>query len=252
MQVLRSSLPSFRDPVWLLFVPPLLGRGWLLLKYDAPALWTAFVFALLILFGSAFLTWLCAALLARSAGLSERGRERFTVMSTLGALALPLAFALKESLIWRSSMSLRAFTLPTTQMPFAVNCVRSGILLILALAIFLAVGSCLLAKPLRSTILRRLFLLTRWPLVCSIGICLLYIASYALNMPGVLQQNALFLLAFALPFFIAALFTTPYMLTAWYHERGITLTSQRTIALHVTMLVLVALYFGGQLYTYCF
>jgi hypothetical protein len=100
----QEGTRSFRkcfDPVWLLFVPPLIARAFLLMRIstnaETPATGDIAIAYFLLLLLLVVLTWYVAGELAIRARLSERGTERFMVMSALGALAPPFVVALAES-----------------------------------------------------------------------------------------------------------------------------------------------------------
>ena len=253
MQPVCSSRPSFRDPVWLLFIPPLFGRCWLLWQSALFASWLSLSGSLLIMLLLASITWRIAASLASVAQLSERGTERLTVMSTLGALAPPLFFVPAETIsspqhnVWL----LLIFPLtPNSLAPLALDIARTSILMINAVSILYAIGNCFVSIWHTNTVMQRVHCLTALPLSYSGGIILLSLVAFILHIPMFVQYYMLSLLVLALPFFTAALFATPYMLTQWQAEQHKTTPARNAVPLHICMLALIAIYFVSQLYTY--
>src|SRR5690349_11197352 len=94
------------NPVWLVFVPPALARGWLLFhtttSADGTVSWLVLAVNASLLLALSVLTWLFAADLADAAGSGQRAKERFMVMATLSALAPPLGIALAQTSHWGS------------------------------------------------------------------------------------------------------------------------------------------------------
>jgi hypothetical protein len=94
------------NPVWLVFVAPGLGRGWLLFHTTIGSTedlsWLVLVVNTVLLLILSVLTWLLAVDLADAAGLWHRAKERFVVMATLSALAPPLSIAVAQTSHWGS------------------------------------------------------------------------------------------------------------------------------------------------------
>ncbi len=91
------------NPVWLVFVAPGLGRGWLLFHTTTGSTgWLVLVVNTFLLLTLSVLTWLLAVDLADAAGLWQRAKERFVVMATLSALAPPLSIAVAQTAHWGS------------------------------------------------------------------------------------------------------------------------------------------------------
>ncbi|GHO71800.1 hypothetical protein KSC_106920 [Ktedonobacter sp. SOSP1-52] len=251
MHYLRSTLPPLRDPVWLLFLPPLLGRAWLLYRLNVFGSPVSLTIILLLILLFAALGWCSAALLARQAALSERPRERFLVMSTLGMLAAPLPLALLESSGWDINFSWITLLLPDLSTPWLLNFAHLCVLLVPLLALAFIIRSWLISlidpKHPILTCLRRL---TALPLAWGGAMFLLALTLYRLHAPSVLTHGALALAMLALPIFPAALFILPYLLTEWSEKRGQSLSPRIRVAFHIAMLVVIALYFLSQLYIY--
>ncbi|GHO60989.1 hypothetical protein [Ktedonobacter robiniae] len=251
MHYLRSTLPPLRNPVWLLFVPPLLGRAWLLYRLHALNLPVSLTITLLLILLLAALGWCSAALLARHAHLSERPRERFLVMTTLGTLAAPLPLALLERVGWDINFAWITLLLPDLSTPWLLNFAHLCVLLVPFLALAFIIRSWLISliDPKHSilTCLRRL---TALPFALGGAMFLLALTLYRLHAATMFTHGALALAMLALPFILAALFILPYLLTEWSEKRGQSLSPRVRVALHIAMLVVIALYFLSQLYIY--
>ncbi|GHO99782.1 hypothetical protein KSF_098300 [Reticulibacter mediterranei] len=90
------------NPVWLVFIPPALARGWLLFHTTSSTDGLVLTVNALLLLALSVLTWLFATDLADAAGLWQRAKERFVVMATLSALAPPLSIAVAQASHWGS------------------------------------------------------------------------------------------------------------------------------------------------------
>lgn len=251
MHYLRSTLPPLRDPVWLLFIPPLIGRAWLLYRLHAVSSPISVTITLLLMLLLAVLGWCGAALLARHAYLSERPRERFLVMTTLGTLAAPLPLILMESAGWNLQFSWITLLLPNTSMPLPFTLAHTWVLVVPTLALLLILWSWL-ARVFNPT--HPLFSYPRklatLPLAWSSATLLLALILRLAHAPSVLTHGALALATLALPIFPAALFILPYILIEWDEKRGQAFTPRIRVTLHVVMLTVIALYFLSQLYIY--
>lgn len=251
MHYLRSTLPPLRDPVWLLFLPPLLGRAWLLYRINAFGSPISVTITLLLMLLLAALGWSGAALLARHAYLSERPRERFMVMTTLGTLAPPLPLALLESSGWNQNFSWITLLLPAPSTSWILNAAQTYTLVIPLLALVFIFRSSLmsLVDP-TDPIFTYPRKLTALPLAWSGAALLLALMLYTVHAPSMLTHSALALAMLSLPFFPAALFILPYLLTEWSEKRSQRFAPRIRVALHIAMLAIIALYFLSQLYIY--
>lgn len=251
MHYLRSTLPPLRNPVWVLFIPPLLGRAWLLYRLNAFSSPLSVTITLLLMLLLAVLGWCGAALLVGHAHLSERPRERFPVMTALGMLAAPLPLVLLESAGWNWNFAWITLLLPNTSTPLPLNLARICILAVPTLALLFILWSWL-ARIFNPTHLlfsypRKLATL---PLAWSGTVLLLALILYAAHAPSMFTQGAVALAMVVLPFIPATLFILPYILTEWSEKRGQPFAPPIRVTLHVAMLAIIVLYFLSQLYIY--
>ena len=251
MHYLRSTLPPLRNPVWLLFIPLLLGRAWLLYRLNAFDSPTSLTITLLLMLLLAALGWCGAALLARHAYLSERPRERFLVMTALGTLAAPLPLALLESSGWNQNFSWITLLLPAPSASWILNAAQTYTLVIPLLALVFIFRSSLmsLVDP-TDPIFTYPRKLTALPLAWSGAALLITLILYTVHAPSMLTHSALALAMLSLPFFPATLFTLPYLLTERSKKRGHPFVPRIHATLHIAMLTIIALYFLSQLYIY--
>jgi hypothetical protein len=174
-------------------------------------------------------------------------------MSTLGALAPPLFFVPAETISSPHDNVWQQLIIPLTRSgstPLTLDIARMSILMINAISILYALGSCLVNIWHTNTVMERVRRLTTLPLVYSAGVILLSLVASVLHAPTLAQYYLLSLLVLALPFFTAALFTTPYMLTQWQAEQHKKPQPRHTIPIHICMLAIIAIYFVSQLYIY--
>ncbi|GHO83932.1 hypothetical protein [Dictyobacter formicarum] len=240
-----NSGTARKPPTWLwilLTLGMLVRLFWLGFAQDRihRPFWSDDLLLLLLSLLSILLIWYVAASLARYAGLSERGAERFTVMSTLLMVAPPLPILTQQLSSWLTN----AISLVLLALLFALQRERQ------------ARHSAGICNP---PTLRRLHRLTSLPLLCTACIALLYSGSYFLHgfpHPSLsVIITDLFILGW--PYTIGAFFTLPYLITQYRHERALHHSEQatnpptpKTVALHVAMLIIIGIYFIVQLYTY--
>jgi hypothetical protein len=247
-------LPRFRFSVWILLIPALLVRLLLMMHYPpvfTTAAWSLHITALLFSLLLVICTWYCASVLARAAGLSEHGKERFMVMATLTASIPPLPAILTELGVPIGTAALlidRIYSSPVLSLLFIGN------LVITIIALFIALASCLMTIWWQQALLLRLRKLTGVPLLfCG---CIVMISATLAYIHSTFSEYAIATFVLVLPFLPAALFTTPYMIAQYRREKALyeknsTLSHSKAITvLHVCMLIVICLYFCGQLYIY--
>ncbi|GCE09776.1 hypothetical protein [Dictyobacter aurantiacus] len=234
-----------RPPIWLVVLLTLgliVRLGWLAFVQDRlnGSLWSGGLLPLLLSVLSILLTWHIAASLTRYAELSERGAERFTVMSTLLMVAPPLAILTLQLSSWLSS--------------------ASTLVLLMLLALLQRWQQSRRSVPTwQHPIPRRLYRLTSLPLFCATLVALLYAGFYVLpvfpHTSGLIIITDLFALGW--PYTIGAFFTLPYLITQYRQERTLLHNRQisdpgtsATVVFHVAVLILIGTYFIIQLYIY--
>lgn len=303
------------NPVWLVFVPPALARGWLLFhtttSSDGRLILAVNASLLLAL---AVLTWLFASDLADAAGLWQRAKERFMVMATLSTLAPPLSIAIAQTFHWGYFTVVQVFFLWGLRASFRLLSRTSAsrgrwpawiLSCLLSIALWL-IGT--VSLPLASHFLLALSipewqpallpLAQLWVIVVCLCAFLLAIGSAFLSFwwhhPLFLQLRKLVggsllfcgalaglgalmsimhmapdgyiyilqALALTIPICNAAFFALPYMLTKHRMKRLAQqnlpdlLAKKRVhylnygVILHTTFLLILGLYFLGQLFTY--
>ncbi|GHO46281.1 hypothetical protein [Ktedonospora formicarum] len=235
-------------PIWLLFLLAFAARTWLLHGSHGPASLGAYLGSLLLVVVIGIITWLGALGLAKMARLSRRGEERFMVMSTLGALLPAPPLAVRESIGWRGPNSLLALSLPPAG---GYSYIASLIVLFIScFALLVAIGACISNFWLKQFIITHLRRLTIFPLVYCFITFIVVLVINSLSIVPDTQRYVEVLMGMALPFFLAALFTTPYMLTQWYEERQVAQSVTIRIVFHIAMLILISLYFCSLLIFY--
>lgn len=230
-----------------LFLLAFIARAWLLYVLNSPfslGLWLASLLFVLII---AVLTWLGAGRLAAHASLSERGEERFMVMSTLGSLMIPLPFVAYESIGWRGETAFRSLVQPFFTTYISLSPLYIATIVIIISAFLLVAGACALPLWARHSLITRICRLTLLPLVYCLGSLLL---ALAFNSEPTLVRIFLVLFGLGFPFVLATLFTIPYMLTQWREEQKKPQKPVQRVVFHVAMLIIVASYFCAQLILY--
>ena len=235
-----------RPPTWLvvlLTLGLLVRLGWLGAQGRLNgSFWSGNLLPLLLSLLSILLTWYVAASRTRYAELSERGIERFTVMSTLLMVAPPFPILTQQLSSWLTSASALVLLALLSALQRWQQARHS-------VAIW------------HHPILRRLYKLTSLPLLCTACIALLYAGSYLLHGFSHPSLSTIITDLFTLgwPYTIGAFFALPYLITQYRQERtllhgeqAILSRTPQTIALHVTMLIIIGLYFITQLYTCIF
>ncbi|GLV53605.1 hypothetical protein KDH_04570 [Dictyobacter sp. S3.2.2.5] len=242
----RDSV-RYRPPIWLvvLLILGLLVRLYTLgLAQDHlnGSFWSGSLLPLLLSLLAILLTWHVAASLARYAELSERGAERFTVMSTLLMVAPPLAILMLQLSSWLTS--------------------ASALVLLALLFTLQRWQQSKRSVPIwHHPIPRRLYTLTSLPLLYTSCVALLYAGFYLLHTLPHPSLSIIITDMFTLswPYTIGAFFALPYLITQYRQERAF-LHGRRTtnpgtpatVVFHVAMLIIIAIYSVTQLYTYIF
>jgi len=246
----HSFRSSLFKPVWLLFIPSLLIRSWLLfciypyISFQQVLLSTALLIVLTVV------TWYVASQLAHTARLSAHGAERFTVMSTLAMLTPPINVALQETLTWKQiAYWTTASSKTKLTMPTILNTLSAAtnicILIIAVVSFLFALIIFIWRSKQKQLLFSQIRMLTAIPLLYSgCSACLIIIATL-LRYPIPFLQTLCWL---ACPFLIASLFTTPYVLTQYTEQRIMHLP--HSLKLHIAVICVMLLFFCSQFYGY--